>query len=135
MIHKLLHSILLALLVVFTGCARTKNENPEYSRDKSYPQFISLMQQVEAASPKNQPLLLNQIKKRLPAWYSSFDFDPPDTSNPKWTTVVGYDLMPEDTFLRAVEEMRTTLGLTVPEEVTRRQLAELINEFALKIGK
>jgi len=135
--HTLPNLAALALVCVLSGCASLDN-SPSLTRDESYPELIGLMQQLRVAKPDQRPTLLNHIKERLPAWYSGLESDPPDTSDPKWTTFVGYDLMPENEFQKKEEETRAIfvkMGQPFPENVTRRQLLHSLESLIGKMSE
>ena len=100
----------------------------EKYRNSIWPETKQLSSLDEIPEEQRQEYIAHTIKM-LPQWYAPLPVDPPDTSDPDWTTVVIWDFMPEREFSRAAEaygRIAKQQNLPFPKYVTRRELMQFI---------
>jgi hypothetical protein len=93
---------------------------------------VAVLRDVDELPPPQQRKLVESARRNLRKWYRPMTVAPPDPDDPQWITVLVWDFMPEEDFEQAAENWRQTArrdNLPFPEDVTRRQLMELIGKI------
>jgi hypothetical protein len=94
-------------------------------------QGVSILRDLDELPPQQQDKLMEQARGKLREWYRPMHLTPPDPNDPEWITVLIWDFMPEEDFLRAAENWRRVAQKEkrpFPEQVERRELMRFVRD-------